>query len=76
MLWIIPQNKETLVNVKEVTVKGKQIEGVVSRSFFVYWSKVLGEYDSNERAKEIIKEIYENIEERNNGTITFSMPDK
>lgn len=36
MLWIITQNKEILVNVKEVTVKGKQIEGVVSRSFFVY----------------------------------------
>jgi len=79
MLWIFTQNKKVLVNVKEVRVKVTareiHIEGVVSRSFLIYWSKVLGKYDSNERAMEIIKEIYIKIE-GNNSTITFSMPDK
>jgi hypothetical protein len=36
MLWIITQDTKVLVNVKEVAVKGNFIEGVVSRSFFVY----------------------------------------
>ncbi|MEH7324070.1 hypothetical protein [Cytobacillus firmus] len=42
------QDKRSLVNVKEVTVKGKTVEGIISRNFFVYWSRVLGEYDSHE----------------------------
>lgn len=74
MLWVIAQDKKVLVNVKEVTVKGKFIEGVVNRSFFVYWSKVLGEYETTERAKEIVEEIYTKIEQGNNSIITFSMP--
>ncbi|ERN51137.1 hypothetical protein A33I_20915, partial [Alkalihalophilus marmarensis DSM 21297] len=48
----------------------------VSRSFFVYWSKVLGKYDTNDRAKEIINEIYSKIEQGNSSIITFSMPAK
>lgn len=76
MLWIITQNKKVLVNVKEVTVRGKVIEGVVSRSFFVYWSKVLGEYESTERAMEIVDEIFTKINQGNKTAITFSMPEK
>lgn len=74
MLWIIIQNKKSVLNVKEVTVKGKYIEGVIGRSFFTEWSKVLGKYESTERAVEIIKEIYDKAEQDYNGTITFSMP--
>ncbi|MFC0560917.1 hypothetical protein [Halalkalibacter alkalisediminis] len=76
MLWIITQDKKVLVNVKEVTVKGNFIEGVVNRSFFVYWSKVLGKYDTNDRAKEVVEEIYSKIEQGNSSIITFSMPAK
>lgn len=75
MLWVITQNKKVLVNVKEVSVIDNRIEGVVSRSFFVFWNKVLGEYNTNERATEIIKEINEKLEKSNTVT-TFSMPEK
>ncbi|QOY38061.1 hypothetical protein AWH56_011265 [Anaerobacillus isosaccharinicus] len=75
MLWIITQNKKDLVNVKEVRVIDNRIEGVINRSFFVFWNKVLGGYNSNERATEIIKEIYEKLEISNTVT-TFSMPEK
>lgn len=33
MLWVMTQDKRILVNVKEVTVKGKTVEGIISRSF-------------------------------------------
>ncbi|WP_280771691.1 hypothetical protein [Salipaludibacillus daqingensis] len=76
MLWIITQNEESLMNVKEVTVKGKYIEGVVGRSLINEWSKLLGKYESSKRAKEIINEIYKKIEEEKDSPVTFTMPKK
>ena len=76
MLWVLTQNKRSLVNVKEVTVKGKTVEGIISRSFFVYWSRVLGEYGSHERALEVVKQIHRKLEDDENGSTAFSMPDK
>ncbi|MDF2036944.1 hypothetical protein P2R12_08145 [Cytobacillus oceanisediminis] len=76
MLWVMTQNKRSLVNVKEVTVKGKTVEGIISRSFFVYWSRVLGEYDSHERALEVVEQIHKKLEHEENGSKAFSMPDK
>lgn len=76
MLWIHTQNKTSFLNVREVIVKGKIVEGVIDRSFLSEWSKVLGTYDSNERAVQIVKEIYNKVEECKNSTITFSMPNK
>ncbi|UOE55975.1 hypothetical protein LIT38_02920 [Bacillus sp. CMF12] len=76
MLWVMTQNKRSLVNVKEVTVKGKTVEGIISRSFFVYWSRVLGEYDSHERALEVVEQIHKKLEHEENGSTAFSMPDK
>lgn len=76
MLWIITQNKKSLMNVKEVTVKGRYIEGIVGRSFFSEWSKAVGKYDSNERALEILHDIYIKIEAEKSGPATFTMPEE
>ncbi|MUK89285.1 hypothetical protein GMD78_12975 [Ornithinibacillus sp. L9] len=75
MLWIITQNKQSLVNVKEVTVKGKNIEGIIGSSN-LDWSKSLGKYESNERALEIVNEIFTKVEESNGISVTFTMPEK
>lgn len=40
------------------------------------WSKTLGKYNSNERAIEILKDIFLRIEEGNGISMTFSMPEK
>ncbi|KGX92358.1 hypothetical protein N781_16525 [Pontibacillus halophilus JSM 076056 = DSM 19796] len=72
MLWVLTQNEKSLMNVKQVVVKGKDIEGVMGRSFFTDWSGVLGKYESNARAKEILKEMVRKIEE--GSSLTYSMP--
>lgn len=71
MLWIVTQDKKSLINVKEVTVNGKKIEGSAS---FDEWSKVLGKYESHERALEILNEIFMKIEENSGISMTFTMP--
>lgn len=76
MLWITTQNKKSLMNVKEVTVKGKYIEGVISRSFFTEWNKLLGKYESNERAEAILQEIHQVIKEGKGSPVAFTMPEK
>lgn len=66
MLWVKTQNKRSLVNVKEITDKGKAVEGIISRSFFVYWSRVLGEYDSHVSAMEVVEQIHKKLEHGGN----------
>ena len=46
MLWIATQDNKSLMNVKEVTVDGKKIDGVISSTSLDHWSKVLGKYES------------------------------
>jgi len=76
MLWIVTQDKKSLVNVKEVSVNGKKIEGVIGSASLDEWSKVLGKYESNERALEILNEIFMKIEESSGISVTFTMPQK
>ena len=76
MLWISTQDKKSLVNVKDVTVTGKKIKGFVSGSTLDEWSKDLGKYESNERAYEILNEIYTRIKECSGISVTFTMPTK
>lgn len=76
MLWIATQEEKSLVNAKEITVNGKKIEGIISSAALDQWSKVLGKYDSNERALEILKEIFVTIEESSGYTMTYRMPKK
>ncbi|MEK3977977.1 hypothetical protein MKY37_02690 [Psychrobacillus sp. FSL K6-2836] len=76
MLWIATQDNKSLIDVKEVTVDGKKIDGVIGSTSLDHWSKVLGKYESNERALEILEEIFKKIEENNGITVTYAMPKK
>ena len=76
MLWISTQDKQSLINVKEVTVNGKKLKGFVSSSTLDEWSKELGKYESNERSLEILNEITTKVEESNGISVVFSMPKK
>jgi hypothetical protein len=76
MLWILTQNKQSMMNVKDVSVKGKHIVGFVENSFLDQWNKIMGKYESNERALEILAEIITKIDESNSAAVTFTMPQK
>ena len=76
VLWIATQDKQSLVNIKEATVNGKKIEGVIGSASLDHWGKVLGKYESNERALEILNEIFMKIDESNAVSVTFTMPEK
>lgn len=76
MLWLLSQNKQSLMNVKDVTVKGKSIVGLVENSFLDQWNKTLGKYESNERALEIINEIFTKMEKSSAAHVTYIMPEK
>ncbi|MEW6980978.1 hypothetical protein QQS15_18145 [Bacillus pumilus] len=71
MLWIFTQNQQSLVQVNEVTVQGKKIEGIMGNDS---WTKILGKYDSNDRAAEILQDIVKTIEENQCASITYRMP--
>ena len=76
MLWIATQDDKSLINAKEITVDGKKIEGVIDSAAMNHWSKILGKYESNERAIEILNEIFTKIEESNGFSVTYTMPKK
>ena len=76
MLWIATQDDKSLINAKEITVDGKKIEGVIGSAAMDHWSKILGKYESNERALEILGEIFTKIEESNGYSVTYTMPKK
>ncbi|MEH6989689.1 hypothetical protein [Cytobacillus firmus] len=70
------QDKRSLVNVKEVTVKGKTVEGIIGRSFFVYCLECQGEYDTHERTLEVVEQIHKKLENEEYGSTAYTMPDK
>ncbi len=74
MLWILTQNKESLMNVRDVSVKGKHIVGFIENSLLDQWNKNMGTYESKERALEILKEIFIKIEANNGASLTYTMP--
>ncbi|SDJ34367.1 hypothetical protein [Natribacillus halophilus] len=76
MLWIATQDKQSLINAREVTVNGKKIKGVIGTKIRYDWTKDLGKYESNARALEILNEIFIKIEENNGASVTFAMPEK
>lgn len=76
MLWIATQDDKSLINAKEITVDGKKIEGVIGSAAMDHWNKILGKYESNERALEILNEIFTEIEESNGFSVTYTMPKK
>lgn len=76
MLWIATQDDKSLITAKEITVEGKKIEGVISSAAMDHWSKILGKYESNERALEVRNDILTKIEESNSFFVTYIMPEK
>ncbi|WP_110929585.1 hypothetical protein [Bacillus massiliglaciei] len=76
MIWIITQDKQSLMHVREVTVNGKKIEGSIGSGAVDEWGKVLGKYDSNDRALEVLNEIFLKIEASSHTNVTFTMPQK
>ena len=74
MLWIFTQNEQSFVNVHEVTVTGKKIEGSIAGGDS--WVKTLGKYDSNDRAAEILEDIVKTIEANQDATVTYRMPNQ
>ncbi len=72
MLWIVTQDKQRLIKAIEITVSGKKVEGVIGSGLLD--SYVLGKYASNDRALEVLNEIFMKIEENTNISITFTMP--
>lgn len=76
MLWILTQNKQSMMNVKDVSVKGKHIVGFVENSFLDQWNKIMGKYESNERALEVLTEIFAKIDKSDRAAVTFTMPQK
>ncbi|PCK22990.1 hypothetical protein CEY02_02250 [Bacillus pumilus] len=71
MLWIFTQNQQSLVQVHEVTVNGKKIEGIMGNDS---WTKTLGKYDSSDRVAEILQDIVKKIEENQGAAVTYRMP--
>ncbi|MGG0740762.1 hypothetical protein [Niallia taxi] len=71
MLWIMSQDKQSLINVIEVSAEGKKIVGISNE-----WNKTLGKYDSNERALVILNEIFTKIQENSGFSVTYTMPIK
>lgn len=76
MLWILTQNKQSMMNVKDVSVKGKHIVGFVENSLLDQWNKIMGKYESNERALEVLTEIFTKIDKSDGAAVTFTMPQK
>lgn len=74
VLWIATQDNKSLLNVKKVNVNGKKLEGVIG--FDLLEGNVLGKYESNERALEILEEIFTKITEGDGKSVTFTMPKK
>lgn len=74
MLWLMTQDKQSLMHAKDVTIKGKNIVGFIENSLLDQWTKTLGKYESNERALEILSEIFTKIEENGSVYMTYTMP--
>lgn len=72
---VLTQDKKSLVNVKEVTVENNVIIGS-SKSFSSEWHQYLGNYESEERALEILQKIVTEIADGSGLSVIFSMPKK
>lgn len=74
MLWILTQDDKSIMNVKEVSIDGKKIEGVIGSASLDHWSKVVGKYDTKERANEVLQDMFAKLAEHKNNVITYEMP--
>lgn len=75
MLWILAQDDKSIMNVKEVSIDGKKIEGIIGSATIDHWGKVIGKYDTKERAFEVLQDMFKKIEENDGKLVTYEMPD-
>lgn len=73
---VLTQDKKSLVNVKEVTVENDVVISSVSKSFSSEWHQYLGNYESEERALEILQKIVAEIADGSGLSVIFSMTKK
>lgn len=55
---------------------GKNIVGRFEKMSIGEWDKFLGGYEFQERAVEVINEIFKEIDESNGFSVTYTMPKK
>ncbi|MCZ2260822.1 hypothetical protein [Sporosarcina sp. G11-34] len=77
MLWIKTQDKHRLINVSGVIVRGKKVVGIIGSGILDGLdNNVLGKYETNDRALELLNEILTKIQESTGVSVTFVMPEK
>lgn len=75
MVWILTQNRHSFINVKDISVKGRSIVGFIENNFMDQWTKIIGKYESDGRALEVLNEIFIKVESSNGFNVTFTMPE-
>lgn len=78
MLWIMTQDKKTMIHVKEVTAAEGQntVIGRVNKMAFGEWTEFLGHYDSEARTLEVVNDIFTMVKESDKLPVTYIMPEK
>ncbi|MBR7553987.1 hypothetical protein ACFFJI_04255 [Allobacillus sp. GCM10007491] len=74
MIWIKAQNGESLLQVNQLLMKGKKIEGIIHWHPMQKWSEIVGKYESAERAQEVLDDIFCTMEESKGHFVTYTMP--
>lgn len=73
-IWIINQFKDILIMPKDIEIYSKNKPDIICNYKNENDYFILGMYKSNERAKEVIKEIQEHID--NGYSYVFEMPEE
>lgn len=75
MLWILSQDDKSIMNVKELSIDGKKIEGVIGNASLDHWGKTVGKYETKDRAFEVLQDIFKKVESSDSKIVTYTMPE-
>lgn len=75
MIWILTQDQKSFVRVKEVYAKENGVIGMMNKGFLANWGKYLGNYETDKRALAVVQDIFKKIEESNDISVTYQMPE-
>ncbi|WP_434577157.1 hypothetical protein [Thermoanaerobacterium thermosaccharolyticum] len=73
LMWVLGQNKNFIEQITEVWIEPKDTSSETTWSIMANNYVTLGKYADEERAKEIIQNLYNAIK---TGNKTFQMPEK
>ncbi|MFB9973969.1 hypothetical protein FPQ10_06840 [Allobacillus sp. SKP2-8] len=76
MIWVKAQDQDSLLQVNQLLIKGKKIEGIIQWHPLQKWSEIVGKYDSEERAQAVLDDIFRVVEESNGHFVTYTMPEQ